>query len=129
MSGNPALQRTEAVNFSWSTNSPGSGVNKDGFSVRWTGKVEATATGKFTFQTVSNDGVRLWVNGTLVVNNWTNHATATNNSPVITLTKNQRYAITMEFYDNTGSAVVKLKWKRPGQTTFAAVPKTRLYPN
>ena len=73
--------------------------------------------------------MRLWVNGVLVVNNWTNHATVTNNSPVITLTKDQRYTITMEFYDNTGSAVARLKWKKPGASTFAAVPKTRLYAN
>ena len=129
LSGTPVLQRTEAVSFGWSSNSPGPGVNKDGFSVRWTGKVEAISTGKFTFQTQSNDGVRLWVNGVLVVNNWTNHATVTNNSPVITLTKDQRYTITMEFYDNTGSAVARLKWKKPGASTFAAVPKTRLYAN
>ncbi len=91
--------------------------------------MEATANGKFTFQTTSNDGVRLWINGALVVDNWTNHATVTNNSPAITLTKNVRYAIRMEFYDNSGAAVARLKWKAPGKTTFAAVPKTRLYAN
>jgi hypothetical protein len=127
LSGNPVLQRTEAINFGWGTNSPGPGVNKDSISVRWTGSVEATATGTFTFQTVSKGGVRLWVNRALVVDNWTNHATATNNSPVITLSKNQRYAITMEFCDDTGAAVARLKWKRPDQTTYAAVPKSRLH--
>jgi DNA-binding beta-propeller fold protein YncE/mono/diheme cytochrome c family protein len=127
LTGTPVLQRKEAINFGWASKSPGPGVGTNNFSVRWTGQVEATATGKFTFQTTSNDGVRLWVNGALVVDNWTNHATVTNNSPAITLTKNLRYAIRMEFYDNTGSAVAKLKWKAPGKTTFAAVPKTRLY--
>jgi YVTN family beta-propeller protein len=129
LTGTPVLQRTEAVNFSWSTNSPGPGVNNDSFSVRWTGKVEATSAGSYTFQTTSNDGVRLWINGALVVDNWTNHATITNNSPVISMTKNQRYAITMEFYDNTGAAVARLKWKKPGATSFAAVPASRLYVN
>jgi hypothetical protein len=123
------LQRTEAVNFSWSTGSAGPGVNADSFSVRWTGKVEPPTTGQYTFQTTSNDGVRLWINGVLVVDNWTNHATVTNNAPVITLTKNVRYAITMEFYDNTGAAVARLKWMKPGATGFAAVPATRLYAN
>ena len=129
LSGTRVLQRIEAVNFDWGTNSPGAGVNKEGFSVRWTGKVEATATGQFQFQTASNDGVRLWVNGVQVINNWTNHATTNNNSPAITLTSGQRYTITMEFYDNTGAAVARLRWKRPGQTSYAAVPKTRLYKN
>jgi mono/diheme cytochrome c family protein/cytochrome c553 len=127
LSGSPVLQRTETVNFSWSTNAPGAGVNKDGFSARWTGKVEAISTGSYTFQTTSNDGVRLWINGVLVVDNWTNHATVTNNSPVMSMTKNQRYAIRMEFYDNSGAAVARLKWKKPGSTSFAAVPMGRLY--
>jgi DNA-binding beta-propeller fold protein YncE/cytochrome c peroxidase len=129
LTGTPVLQRKEAINFGWASNSPGPGVAANNFSVRWTGQVEATANGKFTFQTTSNDGVRLWINGALVVDNWTNHATVTNNSPAITLTKNVRYAIRMEFYDNSGAAVARLKWKAPGKTTFAAVPKTRLYAN
>ena len=99
------------------------------FSARWIGQVEATATGNFQFQTRSNDGVRLWINGNLVVDNWTSHATINDVTGNIALTKNQRYTITMEFYDNTNSAVAKLYWKRPGQTTFAIVPTTRLYAN
>ena len=129
LSGTPVLQRTEAVNFGWSTSSPGPGVNADQFSVRWSGKVEATSTGSFQFQTASNDGVRVWINGVLVINNWTNHATTTNNSAAIALTGGTRYAITMEFYDGTGAAVARLRWKRPGQTSYAPIPASRLYAN
>ncbi|MCX5672348.1 MAG: PA14 domain-containing protein [Planctomycetota bacterium] len=129
LSGTPVLQRTEAVNFGRTTNSPGPGVNADQFSVRWSGKVEPTATGKFQFQTVSDNGVRLWINGVLVIDNWTSHATINNSSGTITLTKDQRYLITMEHYDDTGTAVARLRWKKPGQTTYAAIPATRLYSN
>jgi mono/diheme cytochrome c family protein len=129
LSGAPVLQRTEAVNFGWGTNSPGPGVNADQFSARWSGKVEATSTGSFQFQTASNDGVRVWINGVLVIDNWTSHATTTNNSPTINLTGGTRYAITMEFYDGTGAAVARLRWKRPGQTSFVAIPASRLYAN
>jgi YVTN family beta-propeller protein len=129
LSGAPVVQRTENVNFGWGTNAPAAGVNKDGFSVRWTGKVEATSTGNFKFQTASNDGVRLWVNGVLVIDNWTNHATINDTTGNISLTKNVRYVITMEFYDNTGAAVARLRWKKPGNTAFAAIPASRLYPN
>ncbi|HEX9707206.1 MAG TPA: PA14 domain-containing protein [Steroidobacteraceae bacterium] len=129
-SGAAVLQRVEAVNFGWSTGSPGPGVNSDQFSVRWTGFVEATATGTFQFQTRASDGVRLWVNGNLVIDDWANHASAVDStSGNITLTRNQRYTVTLEYYDNTGQAVARLKWKRPGQTTFGTVPITRLYAN
>ena len=45
------------------------------------------------------------------------------------MTKNQRYSVTLEMYDTTGTAVAKFYWKRPGQTTFTIAPATRLYAN
>ena len=130
LSGTPVLQRTEAVNFGWGTNAPGPGVNKDNFSVRWSGKIQAPATGSYRLRTVSNDGVRLWVNGVQVINSWVDRSTtATKTSAAINLTAGQQYAITMEFYDATGAAVARLKWLKPGTTTYAAIPKASLYPN
>jgi mono/diheme cytochrome c family protein len=129
LSGSPVLRRTEAVNFDWGPNSPGPGVNSDGFSIRWTGLIEAGASGQFQFQTVSNDGIRLWINGAQVINNWTNHSTTNNSSSNITLTAKKRYVIQIEYYDDTGQAVARLRWKTPGNTSFAAVPKSRLYEN
>jgi YVTN family beta-propeller protein len=126
LSGAEVLQRVERVNFAWSE-SPGPGVGSDQFSVRWTGQVEATATGTFQFQTRSNAGVRLWVNGNLVIDNWSSHATVNDATGDFALTKNQRYSVTMEHYDTTGTAVAKLYWKRPGQTTFSVIPTLRLY--
>jgi len=73
--------------------------------------------------------VRLWINGNLVIDNWTQHSTTDNQSAAISLIKNTRYAITMEYYDNSGTGVAKLYWKRPGQTSFGIVPLTRLYAN
>jgi YVTN family beta-propeller protein len=128
LAGSPALERTESVNFSWPA-SPGAGVNADNFSARWTGFIEASATGNFRFQTRSNAGVRLWINGNLVVDNWTAHATADNVTGDIAMTKNQRYSVTLEMYDTTSSAVAKFFWMRPGQTTFTIAPVTRLYAN
>jgi len=128
LAGAPVLERTEKVNFTWS-GSPGPGVNANQFSVRWTGFVEAISSGSFQFRTRSNDGVRLWINGELVVDNWTAHSTTENDSAPITLTKNQRYSVTIEYYDNSGSAVARLYWKRPGTTSYASVPLTRLYAN
>ena len=67
--GTLVFTRTDAtVNFTWGNDSPGPGVNIDKFSVRWAGQVLAPVTGNYTFSTVSNDGVRLWVNGQLVIN-------------------------------------------------------------
>ena len=113
------------VNFTWA-GSPAAGVGADNFSVRWTGRVEAPVTGTFRFSTVSDDGIRLWVNGLQVINNWTDHASTTNTSAAISLTAGVRYTITLEFYERGGSAVSKLQWSYPGQAT-QIIPQSRLF--
>jgi hypothetical protein len=90
------------VNFIWGQESPGPGVAVDGFSVRWTGYVQAPVSGTYRFSTVSNDGVRLWVNNTRIINNWTIHGTPTNTSAAMTLTAGVKYPIRMEFFENGG---------------------------
>jgi MSHA biogenesis protein MshQ len=127
LSGTAALTRNEAVNFDWGTGGPGNGIAADSFSVRWTGQVSAPSSGSYVFQTISDDGVRLSVNGVQIINNWTDHGTTTNNSSAVTLVTGQRYDIVLEYYERTGGAVAKLNWRTPGTTTFVAIPLTQLY--
>ena len=125
--GTLVTTRTDAtVNFTWGTASPASGVTSNNFSVRWTGRVEAPVSGTYRFTTVSNDGIRLWVNGQQVVNNWTDHGTTTNTSAAVTLTAGVRYTLTLEFYDHTGDATARLQWSYPGQST-QTIPQSRLF--
>ena len=57
------LTRTDAtLNLRWGGGSPGTGVNADQFSVRWTGQVQPRYTDTYTFYLMSDDGSRLWVN-------------------------------------------------------------------
>ena len=114
------------VNFNWGTAAPASGVTADNFSVRWTGQVQAPATGNFVFTTTSDDGIRLWVNGVQVINNWTDHSSTTNNSAAVALTAGVKYTITLEYYEKGGSAVAQLKWSYPGQAT-QVIPQSRLF--
>jgi PA14 domain len=115
-----------SVNFDWSA-SPAAGVQANNFSVRWTGKVLAPATGSYRFATTSDDGVQLWVNGQLVINNWSNHSATVNVSPPITLTAGVRYDIRLEFYERTGRGLIQLRWTPPGQAE-SVIPATRLFP-
>jgi hypothetical protein len=128
LSGSALLTRTEAINFDWGTGSPGAGIPVDGFSARWTGQISVPASGSYVFQTISDDGVRLWVNGAQLINNWTDHAPATNNSAAVTLAAGQRYSVTLEYYEKTAGAVAKLNWQTPATTTFVAIPAAQLYP-
>ena len=128
LTGAPVLERIERVGFTWS-GSPGPGVDADQFSVRWTGFIEASATGGFQFQTRSNDGVRLWIDGNLVIDHWAAHGTSYDTTAAIPLVRNQRYAVTMEYYDVSGTGVARLSWKTPSGTNFYVVPLNRLYAN
>jgi YVTN family beta-propeller protein len=129
LTGNPALTRTEVVNFDWGTNAPGTGIAKDNFSVRWTGDVKTSGAGAYRFRTITDDGVRLWVNGVLVIDNWSDHSATTNTSNSITLAANTRYTIKMEFYEKTGSAVAKLQWRLPNTTSYVLIPREAQFGN
>jgi len=127
LSGTPLLTRTEAVSFDWGTGSPGTGIPADSFSARWVGQISAPTSGSYILQTVSDDGVRLYLNGTQLINNWTDHGTTTNNASPVTLVAGQRYDVVLEYYEKTGGAVMKLNWQTPGANGFVAIPAAQLY--
>ncbi len=114
------------VNFNWGTAAPVAGVTADNYSVRWTGQVQAPVSGTYRFSTVSDDGIRLWINGQQVINNWTDHASTTNTSAAITLTAGVKYSLTLEYYEKGGSAVARLQWSYTGQS-LQVIPASRLF--
>ncbi|MBW7474088.1 S8 family serine peptidase [Paenibacillus oenotherae] len=118
--------RTDAnVNFNWGTGSPASGVGSDTFSVRWTGKVAPLYTETYTFYTNTDDGVRLWVNGSLLIDHWVDQG-ATEYSGTITLNAGQKYDIKMEYYDNIVGAVAQLSWSSSSQSK-QIIPSSQLF--
>lgn len=117
-----ATRIDNSVNFNWGAGSPGvAGIGTDNFSVRWTGSLRAPATGAYKFQTVSDDGVRLWINNVLVIDNWTLHSSTTDTSGTVNLTAGQSYPVKLEYYENGGDSVIALNWSLPGSTSFAAI--------
>ncbi|HYP74625.1 MAG TPA: PA14 domain-containing protein [Polyangiaceae bacterium] len=121
-----ALVRTDAnVDFSWASAAPSPALPADGFSTRWTGQVSPRFTGPTTFYTVSDDGVRLWVNGQLLIDNWTNHGT-TENSASLTLNAGQKYDLKLEYYEATGGATARLLWSSSCETK-QAIASSQLY--
>jgi len=111
----------------------GSGVPAANFSVRWVGWLTPTVTGDHDFQTLSDDGVRLWVDGRLLIDNWTLHGPTidppTGNPPArINLTAVRRYEIRLEYFEGPPTATLQLLWKPPGATAFALVPAAGLKP-
>lgn len=126
LSGSPVLQRIEAINFDWGTQSPGPGLNADNFSVRWTGQVEIPATGSYRFRTLSDQGVRVYVDGVRIIDDWGAHTARTKTSSAHVYAEG-RHTITVEYYEKSSSAVIKLYWLQPAAADYAIVPASRLY--
>jgi len=120
-----SITRTDStINFDWQGGSPNSAIGADTFSARWTGQIVPQYSQTYTFYTVSDDGVRLWVNNQLVVDSWVDQS-PTEHSGNITLTAGQKYNIKMEYYENGGGAVAKLLWSSPS-TLKQTVPQSQL---
>ncbi len=125
--GTTVIGRVDAtVNFDWGNGSPDPAVPADQFSARWTGQVQPLYSEAYTFYTTSDDGVRLWVNGNVLVDNWTDHGPV-ENFGTINLTAGQKYDIKMEYYENGGGAQAKLSWSSPSAAK-GIIPTTQLYP-
>jgi glucose/arabinose dehydrogenase len=127
LTGTAVTRVDPTIDFDWGTGSPAAGIGINNFSVRWTGQIQPVVSGSHTFYTQSDDGVRLWINGVLVIDNWTDHA-PTENSGAINLTAGQRYDVKMEFYENIGGALARLSWSAPGLAK-QVVPAAQLFPS
>ncbi|MCB0208612.1 MAG: PKD domain-containing protein, partial [Anaerolineae bacterium] len=110
VSGAPVLVRNDsAINFNWGSNSPGAGVPADNFSVRWTRQASFSA-GTYRFSVTVDDGVRLWVDDRLVVDQWRETAPTTYTADV-TLSDGS-HTLKMEYFDRWYDAQAHLSWSR-----------------
>ncbi len=123
----PTLTRTDAVvNFNWNTTGPDPRIGQTVFTARWLGSVEPQYNETYTFSVTADDGVRLWLNGQLLVDAWLDQAPTTYQGS-ITLKAQQLYNIRMDYYQGGGGAEASLAWSSPS-TPLAVIPPTQLYP-
>ena len=109
LTGAPVLVRYDpTISFPWEYDSPGPGVNPDGFSVRWTRTVAFTAGG-YEFTLIHDDGARIWVDGRLVLNKW--DLCCQIDSVRLELDKGE-HLLVVEFFDHYGAATARLSWRK-----------------
>jgi outer membrane protein OmpA-like peptidoglycan-associated protein len=91
--------------------SPAPGIYTDKYSVRWTGRLTAPQTGRYSLQAIADDGVRVWIGGRLVMNEWrlqkANHILV---SPPFKLTQNQQYEVKVEYFNGKTANYLRLYW-------------------
>lgn len=108
LSGKPTITRTDAsLNFHWTLFSPDEAINLDFYSARWTGNFTAPASGKYKIGLNGNDGYRLYINNTLLIDNWIKQGFTTVLKDYV-FEKGKQYAIKVEFYEANGNATIQL---------------------
>ncbi|MEA3345320.1 MAG: PA14 domain-containing protein [Chloroflexota bacterium] len=110
LSGTPVLRRNDPqINFDWGVDSPGPGVDSDNWSVRWI-RTQHFDAGTYRFTATVDDGIRVWVDGTPVIDEWWEHP-ARSFSGDITLAAGD-HSLRVEYYEKGGFAVAKLSWEK-----------------
>ena len=122
----PVLSRIDAtIDYDWAAHGPDMGLPLDGFSVRWTGQVQPRFTGRYTFTTNTDDGVRLWIGGNIIIDDWNDHM-ATENAGVADLVAGQKYDLKMEYYEAGQLASAQLFWSS-NCLAREIIPQSQLY--
>ena len=106
------------------TTPPNQISNSNNFSARWTGFVKPGFTQNYTFYTNTSKGVRLWVDGKLIIDRWNNTTTTQYTSVAVALNASKPVSIKMEINGGTAS----LSWSSPSQAK-QIIPSSGLVPS
>ena len=100
----------------------------DGFAVAWTGAVVPETTGTYEFGVVVDDGVRLWVDGRLMIDRWSFNAATRWKSTVVNLEAGHTYPLALHYFESVGNAICRLYWKPPDAVGFVPIGRRYLRP-
>ena len=123
--GTPLERVDPNVDFNWGTGNPMAGIGNDNFTARWRGRVKPQFSETYTFKTQSDDGVRLYVNGQLLIDQFV-YGGGLEFTGTITLQAGQFYELELHYLEGGYDANVRLLWSsasRPEQV----IPGGRLY--
>ena len=113
--GNPVVTQTEKkINYSWAGGTELPGMNRENYSVRWSGVMCAKETADFDFSMGGDDGYRVFINDQAVIDDWTPGAFRSSNITK-TLEAGVKYRIRIEYYQKGGAAGVNFIWKNKNE--------------
>jgi beta-glucosidase len=110
LEGAPRVVRTDPrIDFGWTLNPPAPGIPFDWYSVRWAGELTVPPSGVQRIGIEGNDGYRLWIDGKLVIDNWTKRSYGVRLADV-QFAAGSKHPFVLEYFESTGGARVKLVW-------------------
>lgn len=128
LSGEPVgVQVDPVIEFNWTGISPITGLGANDFSVRESGFIVWPTSGTIQLRTRSDDGVRVWIDGVQMVDNWTTHSIEYGvNVFNVALVAGVQKAIVIEYFQGDGDAKLYFEYNDNG--TWKTVPSDRLVP-
>jgi hypothetical protein len=112
------------IDWLWGDGTPDPDLGYDDFSIRWSGWIKIPVTGRYRFQTETDDGVRLYIDGKKVVDRWTQGQHYYSHSLILA---EGLHSIRMEYFEQNFWAFACLNWTRPGATAPQVVPHEVLF--
>ena len=102
------------IDFDWSAAPPDPRFGRtEEYTVRWLGKLVPQATDTYTLMASSDDGVRVYLDGKLLVSDWSVHGPS-EDTATVRLVAGHKYDMKIEYFENGyGIAVMKLYWESP----------------
>ncbi len=125
------------IDFNWVRNGPGSPIKEDDFTAIWTGYIVPEFSESYEFEGQVDDGMRVWINDELIINNWKNapvgangfvmgNNTAVSESSSIQLQAGKWYKLRVEYFEGKQNASARLFWSS-GSLEKQIVHSSRLY--
>lgn len=93
-----------------------------GVGVFLTGYLKMDTPGKYRFQAMSNDGIRVAVNEVVVVHDPTVHSDRFSKVGEVTVVDPGWYPLTVKYFQRKGTARLTLYWQPPGAMDFEIIP-------
>jgi beta-glucosidase len=127
LAGAPVMTRVDRkVDFRWDRGAPTDelvargelapnlGLDTDEYSVRWTGQLVPTVTGRYELTVTGDDGFRLALDGRTIVDEWTTTSRARARKAPVDLQAGKAYDVKLEYFESVRDAEVRLGWVMPG---------------
>ncbi len=116
-------RRDASINFNWGHQPPAAGMPSETFSVRWTGWLVPPATGRYVFHVTVDDGIRIWVNDKLILNEWRGQPVSSYTAAV-NLKANEAYRLRVDYCQYSMDTRAVVTWERPDQPLTTPPPAT-----
>jgi len=123
LSGYPALVRCEGwpISADWGSGSPASNIQVDNFSARWKGTAYFDA-GMYEFMARVDDGIRVWLDSTLIIDSWRDQGATTYYST--RYVSAGTHQVKVEYYERGGGATAQFRWTQLTGTNNIAKNRT-----